>query len=472
MAIALPSWSALFTGQRLAHTSILTAGVWMHVVDSFLVASILPSVVEEIGGAAFYTWSAMLYTVSGTVGTACGGHLAATYGMRQSALIGILLVLVGNGGGAVAPTMTVFLLARVVQGLGGGVLVAQSYGMASAFYPDALRPRVLTMISVAHGAAALAGPIVGGAFATVGWWRGAFWATVPVLVVLAALIWRFLPPREREGEAAPLPLLRLLLLGTAVLSVAVSGQVATFTLRLLAIASAAILVKVTLSLDARATTRLFPSRPLSVAYSVGTALWVVLLFTATTGHTGVLLPLAVQVLHDVSPLVAGYFQSVLAVSWTACALVSARLEGDAVRKVVLLGPLLIAGGVLGQAVLVVQGPLLLLGCAVAITGAGMGLCFAHINSWTMAWARTDEAKVTASSIPTMSFLGRGFGAATAGLVANAAGLGAGVSRQTVAWAVTWVYGLAVVVPVLIVILSLRLLGFHRRAANDRDAHAQ
>lgn len=58
-------------GARLAPTSILTTGVWMHVVDGFLIASLSPSVLAEIGVVVFYTWSAMLYTVSGTVGTAC-----------------------------------------------------------------------------------------------------------------------------------------------------------------------------------------------------------------------------------------------------------------------------------------------------------------------------------------------------------------------------------------------------------------
>jgi hypothetical protein len=61
----------------------------------------------------------------------------------------------------------------------------------------------------------------------------------------------------------------------------------------------------------------------------------------------------------------------------------------------------------------------------------------------------------------MTSLGRGFGAATAGLVANAAGLGAGITTETVASAATWVYGLAVVVPAAIVVLSLRLLSLHR-----------
>jgi len=37
------SWYGLFTGARLAPTSILTAGVWMHVVDGFLIASLSPT---------------------------------------------------------------------------------------------------------------------------------------------------------------------------------------------------------------------------------------------------------------------------------------------------------------------------------------------------------------------------------------------------------------------------------------------
>ncbi len=456
MAVAVPSWSALVHGRRLAHTTVLVLAVGVHVTDGFLLAAVLPSVVEEIGGAAFYTWSAMLSTVSATMGTACGGWLAVTLGMRGAALVGVMVLLLGNAGAASAPTMGILLVARIVQGLGGGVLVAQAYGIASAFYPDSLRPRVLTMISVAYGVAALVGPIAGGGFAMIGWWRGAFWTTLPVLFVLAGLTWRFLPPREAEGVVARVPLLRLALLGAAVVGVAASGHVASLGLRLVSVSAGIILVALVLRLDARAPARLFPSRPLFLGHAVGTGLWMVLLFTITTAHVGVFMPLVVQVLHGVSPLFAGYFQAVLALSWTSLAVLSAAFQGSTVRRAILLGPILIAGGVVGQALLIVEGPLALLALCVAMTGAGMGLCSAHIENRTMASAPAGEAKVTASSIPTLGSLGRGFGAATAGLVANAAGLSAGISREVVSAAATWVYGVAVVVPAVIVILSVRL----------------
>ena len=461
MAVALSSWSALFEGRRLAYTAVLVLGVGIHVLDGFIVAAIMPSVVEELGGAAFYTWAAMLATVSATLGTGCGGWLAVRLGMRGAAQVGVLVLIVGTAGAAAAPTIAVLLVARVVQGFGGGVVVAQAYGIASAFYPDSLRPRVLTAVSMAYGVAALVGPIAGGSFAAAGWWRGAFWAAVPILCMLAGLIWRFLPAREAGGDVARVPLLRLALLGAAVVCVALSGQIGSLPLRLLSVGVGAIFVKITLQLDARSAARLFPSRPLSLAHAVGTSLWIILFFTVTAAHTGVFMPLAVQVLHGVSPLFAGYFQAVLALSWTSCAVMSAGFQGAAVQRAILVGPLLIAVGVAGQALLVVEGSLTLLACVVAMTGAGMGLCSAHIESRTMASAREEEAKVTASSIPTMGSLGRGFGAATAGLVANAAGLSAGVSRETMAAAATWVYGLAVLVPVVIVMLSLRLLRLQR-----------
>jgi len=472
LAVGPATWSALVEGRRLAHSAIVTLAIGLFVVDSFMLAAVLPSVVEEIGGAAFYAWCAMLYTITATLGTACGGLLAARSGMRRTALLGVLLLFAGNVGAAVAPTMAILLVVRAVQGFGGGLLVAQAYGMASAFYPDALRARVLTMISVAHGLAALVGPIVGGGFAAIGWWRGAFWAAVPLLVVLAALVWRFLPARDAEGAVASLPLLRLMLVGGAVLCVAASGQVTSPLVRLLAVVGAVILAKGGLLLDARAAARLFPSRPLALTDAVGAGLWIALLFNVTTAHAGVFMPLVVQVLHGVSPLWAGYFQSVLALSWTTLAVVSAGFDRRRAQRAILAGSFLILCGVAGQALLVVDGPLLLLAASVATTGAGMGLCFAHISSWTMSSARPGEAAVTASSIPTMQSFGRAFGAATAGLVANAAGLASGVSPAAVASAATWVYGLGVVPPLAILALSLRLVWLHREVMSSPPVGAR
>ena len=109
----------------------------------------------------------------------------------------------------------------------------------------------------------------------------------------------------------------------------------------------------------------------------------------------------------------------------------AGLHDRQVRHAVVLGPLLMLCGVVGLKVCVVDGSLPMLGLFVALTGAGIGLCFAHISSWTMAAARAEEGALTAASIPTIQSLGIAFGAAVAGLMANAAGLAVGISPTTV-----------------------------------------
>jgi MFS family permease len=107
------SWAALFRSGRAAHTLILTLGVGVHAIDVFIIATVLPSVVADIGGAAFYTWSTMLYVVASILGTACGGLMRARHDLRGSYTAGALVFLAGSLGCAVAPSMAWLLLARV-----------------------------------------------------------------------------------------------------------------------------------------------------------------------------------------------------------------------------------------------------------------------------------------------------------------------------------------------------------------------
>src|SRR5262249_34428778 len=60
----------------------------------------------------------------------------------------------------------------------------------------------------------------------------------------------------------------------------------------------------------------------------------------------------------------------------------------------------------GQALVVVDGPLPFLGGCTVLSGIGQGLCFAHLNSWTIAAARPGEEERTASWIPMAQQLGK------------------------------------------------------------------
>jgi MFS family permease len=305
------SWSALFHGRHLIYTLLLTFSIGMHALGLHMLATVLPSIVADLGGAAFYAWATLLYTIASIIGTVCGGLVTARLDVRRGYLVGALVLLGGSVGCATAPHIAVLLLARTLQGLGSGLLVAIAYSMVSELYVDVLRPRVLSAISGMWGVAALLGPMVGGMFAASGWWRGTFWITAPVLLPLGILAWYTLPPGEIQRVPGPVPLLRLALLGIGVLGVAASGQVMSLGLRVVLIGSAAILVGWAFYLDTRAANRLFPSQPLSLNTSVGTASWIFLLFGITTSQATVFLPLTVHVLYGVSLLAAGYIMALL-----------------------------------------------------------------------------------------------------------------------------------------------------------------
>jgi MFS family permease len=463
MTATAVSWSALFHGRHLAYTALLTLGVGVHAFGIHLVATVLPSVVADIGGTAFYAWATMLFIMASIMGTACGGLIKARLDLRRGYLMGVLVVLAGTAGCAVAPHMAVLLLARAFQGFGSGLLVALAYSMVNEFYAEAIRARALSAISGIWGVAALLGPMVGGVFAASGWWRGAFWAAIPVLILLAGLAWRTLPRLAVKGVGGrgAFPTARLTLLGLGVLCVAASGHVTPVGWRLALMSSALVLVGYAFHLDGRATTRLFPLRPLSLRTIGGTASWIFFLFGITTSVVTVFMPLVLHVLHGVSLLSAGYINALLSLTWTALALCSASLHDRQIRQVVWLGPLLMLVGVVGLKVCVVDGPLPMLGVFVALIGAGIGLCFAHISSWTMAAAQAGEGALAASSIPTIQSLGVAFGAATAGLVANTAGLVMGIAPETVASAANWIYQLGVLPSAITMVLAARLLWLHR-----------
>jgi MFS family permease len=327
-----------------------------------------------------------------------------------------------------------------------------------------VRPRIFSAISGIWGLAALVGPLVGGVFATSGWWRGAFWVFIPVLVLLSGLARLALPAGSGKDTQDRFPLLRLLLLGAGVLCVAVSGHVASLSVRLGLFGSAIILVGCTFRLDAQAGLHLFPPQPLSLSTPVGTAYWMFFLFGLTTSQLTVYLPLVVQVLYHMSPVAAGYFAALLSIAWTILALCTAGLRGPGARRAIVLGPLLLTCGTLGLAVLMQRGPLMLLGVCVCLTGAGIGSCFAHLSSHTITRARPGDRALTASAIPTMQLLGIAFGAALAGCLANAAGLTQDVSITTVSAAAQWVYQVSLVAPTALSILAWRLVCLPARAS--------
>ena len=431
-------WRDLFRDGRGMTTFILNLGVLLHAIVLLLISTVMPSVVEDIGGLPYYAWVTMLYMLSSIIGAACGGPVAAKLGSRHAYALAGAIFLVALVGCALAPNMAVLLFARTVQGFGGGLLNAQSFGFVSRLYHGNLRPYMLSTLTATWTLAALLGPLFGGIAAEIGWWRAAFWMIVPFAATFIALVWRYMAQSIAAGSATAFPVGRLALLGTGVLCVGIMGNIDSMPARFALLMVAILFVLRTFQTDRGAANRLFPSNPLSVTTMVGTGYWMVFLISVTYTALVVYLPLALQVLHGTSPLFAGYFNAIITVAWATGSVAVTTWRGRWELLALADGPVLMAAAFYALAAGLTELPLAGIALLLALAGFGLGAGNLHIVKWIMAAALPGEEGITGSSMVTMRALGVTFGAAAAGVIANAAGLGQGISIETVGTATVWI----------------------------------
>jgi MFS family permease len=310
-----------------AATLVIVLGVLTPAFGFFVTATVLPSVIADVGGLAFYAWASTAYSVASILGSATSAVIVRKTATRTALLVASAIFVAGTIACALAPSMLVLVAGRALQGFGGGMMIAAVHGVVRDVFPEALWPRMLAMISVAWGVAAMSGPAIGGTFASLGVWRGAFWIIVPLTVVAAALTWRIVPhaPAHAKGSASRVPLGRLALLCVGVLCVASVANVASTIVRVALVLAALGAIALVLRLDARARERLFPADMLSLSRPMGKAFGMIFFLAMCTTPGSVYIPLLLQILQGFAPATAGYFYAAQSLAWTFAALVVTRL---------------------------------------------------------------------------------------------------------------------------------------------------
>ncbi|MBT3989985.1 MAG: MFS transporter [Rhodospirillaceae bacterium] len=446
---AQATWKRLFTGDLMIYSIILNLGILLFAVDTFVITTIMPTVIVDIGGTQLYAWPVMIFMVGAIVGAAATGPVRANFGRRNGYVFAGVLFLIGNLGAAYAPNIEMLIAWRLLQGLGGGLIISQSYGLIGDFYPPELRTRILSIVSTTWGVATVFGPAFGGIFAEFGSWRGAFWAIVPLAIIFCGLVWRHVahsPVDKSGGMVVNFPITRLLLFALGILCVGLTSQTDNNVYRVSLIVAAIAMVAYAMIRDAKSSNRMFPKNTLILNTTVGSSYWFLLMFTFTFIVAILYATLYLQILHHQTPIAAAYISAVLSFTWTIGALLTASWKGPAVKLAVLGGGVLIVLGAIGLTLFAVKGPLVLIILSLSSMGFGIGTSNNHVIALTIECAEKGEEGLVASSVQTMRTMGLAFGSAMAGLLANIAGLSEGTGPETVARAVDllnrWDIGLA------------------------------
>jgi len=458
-------WLALLRRDWLPALAVLLGGVLLHSMNVLIVATVLPSLVEEVGGASMMSWPTTAFLASSILAATCTGLLTVAIGARSAFCAGALIFGVGALLCWHAPTMGHFIAGRFVQGFGGGLLAAVAYILVRNTFPQQIWPRVFALISGAWSVSILLGPLAGGMFARSGDWRSVFIGVTALAVLLAAAAVRTLP-RARRERADPLPrvpgaCVALICLAIIALSSAAVMDAPVAKAGLIALTLAALAGM--LHLNRSAAARLLPSDAFSLRSVTGVGLWSALLLAIAYSPLQIFIPLFLQRLHGFEPLAAGYAVASSSLGWTLAALAVAGLSAVWSRRMLIVGPAVMAIGLVGVGLLGSPGPIAGLLGAILMVGLGIGMCWAFVAQRVMGGAAHDEATIAASAMPTVQQVGLALGGAAAGLVANMAGI-AGGDVGGIAQAAFWVPASFTCAALVAGVMGLRLALLTKRLA--------
>ncbi|MGX1932162.1 MFS transporter [Microbacterium resistens] len=376
-------WRDLFSGRRLAVSAVLAGGVGLYAMNLFIAAALMPSIVQDLGGSAYYAWAATGFLLAAVISSMLVSRILGAWGAAASYAVGFLVFAAGAVLSALAPTMGLFIAGRVIQGLGGGLLAGLGYAVIRTALPPALWTRAAGLVSAMWGVGTLVGPSVGGLFAELHAWPWAFAALAAVAVVLAIASTRVLPGPDRSADARmSVPYASLVLLTLAAAAFSMSSVVPAGPAVAAALALGAVLLVVFLVVDARSASGVLPK----LTYQRRNPLkWVYL--TVALICAGVMtenfIPLFGQELASLSPLMAGFLGAALSIGWVGAQLFSVSLPDRTVGAVLRCAPLLLTGGLVLFGVLLHDGADIgrVIGWALAllVAGAGIGLAFPHLG---------------------------------------------------------------------------------------------
>jgi len=169
----------------------ISLGVALIIVDSTIVNVAVPSIVEDLGiSSTQVQWVQEAYTLVFASLLLLFGSLADKFGRRRMMLIGIVIFTAASVLAGLAPTGDLLILARLVQGVGGAMVLPTTLSLINATFRGRERGIAFAVWGSTIGGMVAVGPLLGGWLTTAFSWRWAFGINVPlgILIFIGVLL--------------------------------------------------------------------------------------------------------------------------------------------------------------------------------------------------------------------------------------------------------------------------------------------
>jgi MFS family permease len=434
----------------------LVSTITLVAIESLAIGTVLPLVADELGDLALYGWVYSAFFLGNLVGIVLAGGALDRMPIHRPFAVGLGLFGLGLLAGGLAPSMPILVLARFVQGLGGGAVGPTAYVAIGRCLPERLQPRMFALMSTAWVVPGVVGPSLAALVGELAGWRWVFLGLLPLLLVAGGLAIRALRNLEDAGPGAldadahgtGARLLRAI--GAAAgagLLVAALGVTEPLLIVAGAAAGAAVLLPSFRWLTPRGT--------LLLAVGVPAAVLLRAVMTFAFFSADAFIPLLLQEWRGTTAFLTGAVFTVTTVAWTAGTWLQARrIDRVGPRRFVALGFALIA---VGSGLTI---PTILPGVAPelsiltwALPGVGMGFMYSAVTLVVLRGVAPSEQGSASSSLQLADILGTALGTGVAGAI-TAAGTRAGGDGLGIALAA--VFAMSLVASLLGMVAARRL----------------
>jgi EmrB/QacA subfamily drug resistance transporter len=194
---------------------VVILGMIMSILDTTIVNVALRTLGHDLHSSiSQIQWVVTGYLLSLAAVIPVTGWAARRYGAKRVYMVSLVLFTAGSALCAMAASTTTLVLFRVLQGVGGGMIMPVGQLIMAQVAGPKRMGRVMAIISMPAMLGPILGPVVGGAILQNLHWSWIFLVNVPIGAVALLLAWRMLPHTD-SGEAGRLDVLGLALLSSA-----------------------------------------------------------------------------------------------------------------------------------------------------------------------------------------------------------------------------------------------------------------
>ena len=177
----------------------LALGMMMACMDGTIVGTCGAEIARDLGGMELYSWLVTAYLLCETGMVPIAGKMSDRFGRKPLFIAGLILFIGGSVVAGLSTNMTMMIVCRSVQGLGGGILMPVAMASVADFYAPEERGKMQGMLGAVFGVGSGIGPLVGGFICTYISWHWVFYINVPIAVVCFLLTLKQFPMAQVDS---------------------------------------------------------------------------------------------------------------------------------------------------------------------------------------------------------------------------------------------------------------------------------